>query len=284
MSRYMANSRKKVSRPVKRTLVREAGGKCANPGCTNYRTHLHHIMEWAVWETNDQEHMIALCPVCHDAVHNGPLEITDETIYAWKSIKRKTTNRDHIYVEPGDEHMLALGSIGFTGVPGATPLEPSPTNSLSYRVTDQDIFLVDLNICTRSGKELVRVVDGHVKYDVEDSMSYERVPGHIRVTAPVSTDLIPEWALIQFREVEPDYGKDKLILIDIEVAEPGLVRVQGIWSYKEHIIIVTRKHLSFCRPGLLRPITIVSEDSNAVRPRSILVWGGPIGGHFFGFN
>lgn len=45
---------------------------------------------------NDQDHMIAICPTCHDAVHHGPLEITDDTIYSWKSIKRKPTNRDHI--------------------------------------------------------------------------------------------------------------------------------------------------------------------------------------------
>lgn len=180
--------------------------------------------------------------------------------------------------------MLALGRLGFTGVSGASPFEPSVTNSLSYRIEDQDIFLVDLTISTRAGKALVKVVNGHVKCDVEDPMSYERVPGHIRVTAPVSNELIPEWALHQMREVEPDYGKDKLVLLDIEVVEPGLVRLQGIWSYKAHVIVVTRKHLSFCRPELVRPISMLGEENAAGRPLSILKWAGPIGGHFFDFS
>ncbi len=277
---YLAKPRDKVSRPVRRALAKEAGGKCANPGCTNYRTHLHHIMEWAVWETNDHEHMIAICPTCHDAVHHGPLDITDDTIYSWKSIERKTTNRDLIYVEPSEEHMLALGSIGFTGAFGASLFEPSLTNSLSYRIEDQDIFLVDLKISTRTGEELIKVVNGHVKYEVEDPMRYERVPGHIRVTAPVSNELIPEWAVDQMRRLEPDFGKDRLVLLDIEVAEPGLVRVQGIWSYKDHVIVVTRKYLSFCRLGLLNPVSMASQDMDSVRPSTIFEWNGePIQQH-----
>jgi hypothetical protein len=280
----VAKHRKKVSRAVKRALKREAGNKCANPGCVNYRTHDHHIREWSVWETNDAEHMIAICPACHDAVHNGPLQITDDTIYRWKAIEREPTNRDLVYVEPSGTHMVALGSLGFTGVEGANLFEATRTNELSYRLRGQDIFLVNLKISTRSGRKLVEVVDGHVAYDVPKPIAYERVPGRLRVTAPPTPDLIPDWALRQVREHEPDYGKDSIVLLDVEVVEPGLVRVQGIWSYEPHVIVVTKQGLHLCEPALQRSICLMSVNTEAARPRSISVWQGPIGGHFFGFG
>ena len=84
----MAEHRPEVSKQLKTQLRREAGEKCANPGCSATRTHLHHIREWAVYRTHDGAHMIAVCPTCHDAIHHGQLPISDETLYAWKRIPR----------------------------------------------------------------------------------------------------------------------------------------------------------------------------------------------------
>src|SRR6202000_2926571 len=98
----MANTRLAVPIEIRRRLIEEAGGKCANPGCASFRTHLHHIDEWAVYETHDGDDMIAICPTCHDAVHNGPLAIDDATLRRWKEIDRQPVRRDLIYVEPGD--------------------------------------------------------------------------------------------------------------------------------------------------------------------------------------
>ena len=100
----MPSPRPSVPKALKESLVKEAGGKCANPGCSNYRTHLHHINEWAIYETHDGEAMIAVCPSCHDAIHQGPLEVSDQTIKGWKAIQRPFgPNRDHVYVEPGGD-------------------------------------------------------------------------------------------------------------------------------------------------------------------------------------
>jgi hypothetical protein len=69
----MAVHRPKVTEEVKNRLRTEARGKCANPGCSNVRAHIHHIREWAVYKTHDDQHMIAVCPACHDAIHHGAL-------------------------------------------------------------------------------------------------------------------------------------------------------------------------------------------------------------------
>src|SRR4051794_25788888 len=98
----VAAPRPSVPAATKRALVREAGGKCANPGCAGARVHLHHIQAWAVYQTHDGEHMIALCPTCHDAAHGGTLRLDDDTLYRWKQLHRSGARSGHIYVAPGD--------------------------------------------------------------------------------------------------------------------------------------------------------------------------------------
>ena len=66
----MTNGRINVDPKVKKRLIQEAGNKCANPGCPVRRTHTHHIRKWAVYQTNDEQEMIAVCPSCHDAIHS----------------------------------------------------------------------------------------------------------------------------------------------------------------------------------------------------------------------
>jgi hypothetical protein len=109
----MAERRPKVPMRIRRAILREAGSKCANPGCANQLTELHHIREWHVYRSHDFEHMIAICPSCHDGVDRGNLTIDDETLYRWKQISRAPSPRAaHIYVEPGDLlPKLVLGTI-----------------------------------------------------------------------------------------------------------------------------------------------------------------------------
>ena len=108
----MAKKRKKIKPAVKRQIVKEAGSKCANPGCTNWRIHIHHIEYCAVYESNDKKILIAVCPTCHDAIHHGRLEIPDEALYTWKHIKRtKLPEISHLYIEPGEEIKLLAGTV-----------------------------------------------------------------------------------------------------------------------------------------------------------------------------
>lgn len=106
-SSHMATKRNKVPPAVKRQLIQEAGGKCANPGCSRQYEHLHHIEHWAVYKTHDRKHMIAVCSSCHHQIHHGRLRISDDTLYEWKGITRSLgDHRGYIYVEVVDRFTL----------------------------------------------------------------------------------------------------------------------------------------------------------------------------------
>lgn len=276
----MARPREPIPQKTKEALIREAGMKCANPGCVNYRTHMHHIRQWAVYETNDQEHMIAICPACHDAVHHGTLKIDDETLYRWKGIPRTATKQDLLYVEPGHSPKLLLGSVAATGDTGLTVFQLSPTNRLSFRLANGDIFLVNLSISTVPGQEVIRIVDNHVRHAAEEPVRYHRRPGQIRVSAPDTPDFLPAWALACLRAVEPDYAlSGELILVDIEVLEPGLVRVQGIWAESTRAVVITKELIAFMRPGMQQPISLCGQGASTV-----LDYHGPITSALFHFE
>jgi hypothetical protein len=278
----MAKQRQRISAEQKQRLVDEAGGKCANPGCAAYRTHLHHIREWAVYETNDEQHMIAICPSCHDAVHHGPLAIDDETVYRWKKIDRSaTTTRDLLYVEPGASSKLLLGTIAVTGQRGVTVFDLGQPTRLSFRVEDDDLMLVNLVVSTACGDEVLRVVDNHVRHAAEDPVVYERVPGHVRVTVPASKEFIPDWAMRRLRLFEPEFAETgSFPLLDLEVLEPGLVRIQGVWNAAEHVVIaITPNQLAFVQPGMERPLSMIGDGAD-----SVLVYGGPITAALFGIG
>src|SRR5262249_4117526 len=134
------NYRSKVSPDIKLALYLEAGNKCANPGCPNVMVEFHHIQQWHVYQTHDQAHMIAICPTCHSHAHYGQLKIDDETIRSWKAIDRPPSTRGHIYVEPGEECRILLGSIYVTNGPsnpqGLIVFNLSQNNQLSFRVVD----------------------------------------------------------------------------------------------------------------------------------------------------
>ena len=97
-------TRQKIRIELKRRLVQEAGGKCANPGCSHWRTHIHHIKHWHVYKAHNANHMIAVCPSCHDEIHHGG-GISDELLYEWKNIPRDhhADIAAHLYVEPSTE-------------------------------------------------------------------------------------------------------------------------------------------------------------------------------------
>jgi hypothetical protein len=269
----MTNHRTKVPLKLKEQLRDEAGGKCANPGCPARRTHLHHIRDWAVYRTHDGKHMVAICPNCHDAVTHGELEITDETIYRWKSIPREDTKRDLVYVEPGESLKLLLGTIAVTGDEGVTVFDLGESNKLSFRVEDEEIMLLNLAVSTTTGAEVLRVTSGHVRHQAKAPVTYESAPGHVRVTAPVSDDFMPAWAIRLLRIQEPDFAADgRLSVLDLEVLKPGLVRVQGVWNADpSSSVAITTLSFSVLYPTLMRPLALVGDGET-----SVLKYTGPI--------
>ncbi|MCT9852858.1 HNH endonuclease signature motif containing protein [Priestia megaterium] len=279
----MAN-RPKVPPKLKQKLIEEAGNKCANPGCANYRTHIHHIQEWSVYKTHDGDHMIAICPSCHDEVHYGRLKIDDKTVYEWKGIKRKSTNRDQLFIEPDYESKLFLGSIAVTGQQGVTAFELTKSNKLSYKLIDEDIFLMNLNICNLKGEEIIKVIQNHVKYKEDESIKFERRPGRFKVTTTRPLDFIPLWAIKKMLEMERPYKIENgiLTIIDLEVVAPGEVRAQGIWAEFDRIILITDTSLNFIVPGG-HPLTLVTEGEGT-SGYATLEWHGKIDSSMFGFK
>jgi hypothetical protein len=174
----MAAHRPNVPPATRQALRDQAGGKCANPGCPVARTHLHHIREWAVYQSQDGRHMIAVCPTCHDAIHHGALEIDDDTLYRWKSITRTDeAKRGHLYVEPGRRAKLLLGSVAVTGDAGLIVFDLSEGNRLSFALQDDEIILLSLRIADMRGREVVRLTDGYVRVGAGRGVDYRHGNG-----------------------------------------------------------------------------------------------------------
>lgn len=186
--------------------------------------------------------MIAVCPTCHDAIHHGQLSLEDETLYAWKGLNRSADVRGHLYVEPNPEPYIVLGNVGIQGKAGANAFQMSETNRLSFRVVDEDILQLNLSINSVDGFPVVRVVDGHVKFTASAVVDYKEVPGWIRVTAPVSSGIVPPWVLRQMRPKEPAFQPGGIItLLEMRVTQPGQVVVYGVWVDEHRALIATER-------------------------------------------
>lgn len=159
----MANYRPKVPKPIKLALLQQTGQKCANPGCSSGLLEIHHIKQWAVYQTHDQESMIAICPTCHEAVTRGSLRISDEELYHWKGIERsQSVLTGHLFIEPGPMPRLVLGDFEFIGPEGVTIVE-FENAKLSLAVREQELAILNLKVVDASGNSLVDVVDNYVR-------------------------------------------------------------------------------------------------------------------------
>ncbi|QHD04929.1 HNH endonuclease signature motif containing protein [Pseudomonas sp. R76] len=277
----MASAQRKIKPALKRILIEKAGGKCANPGCSNWRVHIHHIKHWAIYKAHTADDMIAVCPSCHDAAHYGHLQITDEMLYQWKDIVRASLpNSIHLYVEPGVELKLLTGSISFTTTNDQAALfELSNSNHLKIRVLDRDLLLVSIRLQDQSGKELLRVIENHVRVAKNESIIFDYRAGRVRVTVPATEDFVPRWLIQQIQARNPDFAaNNRIVALDIEVVKPGIVRVQGCWPDKDVAVVITQDELSFCSRERPKPLTLVGEGEG-----SVIVYAGPITSALFGF-
>ena len=276
----MADHHRKVNPTLKRQLVDEAGGKCANPGCSNWRSHIHHIKHWAVYKCHNSADMIAICPSCHDSVHHGALKISDEVLYLWKGVERPALPETaHIYVEPAREVKLLTGSIAIaTTNPEAVVFELSNSNRLKFQVLDGDLLQVSSRLQDASGKEALRVVQNHVRVVRDKNIDFEFRSGRARVTVPASHKYIQKWVVDQMRVDYPSYAANgRLVALDLEVLKPGVLRVQGFWPSENSAVVITPEALSFCRLGAPRPLSMVGEGES-----SVLMFAGPVTSALFG--
>jgi hypothetical protein len=257
--------RRNISNAIKKRLRAEAGHKCANPGCPNRRTHIHHIREWAVYQTHDEQHMIAVCPTCHDAIHNGDIPLDDDVIYRWKSIRRDAKEvRSHIYVEPSHQPKLLLGSIGITTTSQVLVFELSRFNRLKFSIKEKEIMLLELSVATLAGHEVLRVTDNYVRYNERSDVEFKHVPGAVKVVVPASEEFVPTWAVRHQDPFWPTIGP--MTLLAISVLKPGLVHVQGVWAETDNAIVATKDLLGFLLPNRNDSLILIGDgESSEVR-------------------
>lgn len=278
----MAEFQRKIKPALKRQLVEQAGGKCANPGCANWRVHIHHIKHWAVYKAHEAADMIAVCPSCHDASHHGRLKISDDLLYTWKGIVRPNRPEAvHIFVEPSPSLKLLTGSIAIaTKNEQAAVFDLSNSNNLKLRILDKDVLLVSARLQDQKNREIFRVTDNYVRVSKSKDITFDYRPGRARITVPLSNNFAPQWLIDQVRFQEPNFAKDaRIVAFDIEVVKPGLVRVQGCWPNGDVGIVITERALSFCVKGLREPISHIGGGEDTV-----LMFDGPITGAMFGFK
>lgn len=273
-------ARPKVKASHKSRLIAEAGDKCANPGCPNVLVELHHIREWHVYRTHDPDHMIALCPACHDAVDRGDLRITDEIAYEWKGIAREGVSRGHLYVEPSNSPpKLLLGSLAAQGESGLVVFSESEQSQLSFRLVGLDVMHLNATIAAANGRPMVRVTDGHYEVMPGSAARLVQRPGHFRVSHPLDHSVMPGWALRQIRRFEPDFAESRsLCLLDMRVLAPNVVRVQGIWMSPGRGMVITQRALSFLDQSRPNPLSMRGEGLE-----SVLHYTGPAAAALFAY-
>lgn len=231
---------------LKLQLVREAGGKCANPGCPNRRVEIHHIRKWSVYKSHDALHMIAICPSCHDAAEHGTLRIDDPTIYQWKAVKRAKGVRvhDQIWIEPGTPTSVDFGGIRIRSQNSVVVFHLSRANKFSFSVESGEILGLDIDVQDLQGRDVVRVRHGTLTLHDERRVEYDRRQGRVRVRCAPTPEFVPEWLstavddLVRATHLEPPIPEGQPVtLLEIEAIGPGMARVEGLWVEGQAAVI-----------------------------------------------
>ncbi len=278
----MTTPSRHIPKALKEFLINESGGKCANPGCSNVRSEIHHIEHWAVVKTHDAKHMIAVCPSCHDACHNGKLKITEEDLYIWKKIERSSIKGfGHIFVEPSAISRLLTGSISLStdNNQKLIAFNLSKNDKLEFSI-DEGFLKVSTQLSDPYGNIIIKVKDNNLTFNKDPDITFLQRQGRIQITVPMSKYYLPAHAIFQMRKIEPDFASDnKVIALDLQVVKPGTVRVKGFWNDGTNSIVITDDTLNFCSLGQQRPTTLRGEGED-----TMLVVAGPVESSLFGFG
>ena len=256
---------------IRRAILREAGGKCANPGCANQLTELHHIREWHIYRSHDAEHMIAICPSCHDGVDRGKLIVNDETLYRWKQIRRAPSlPRSHIYVEPSELlPKLVLGTISVQSDTDFIVFDLSKQSNLEFCVRGEQIILPRLRIGSDT-EPIIDVLDGHV-LNRDPAVEFRSRAGQVVVTDSALASRLPVWAL-KILANDPNIDLTSQPLLELLVLRPGVLKVKGVWVSDDFVVVISEERLSFVHPGLVRPLSMIGDGGGT---ESVLKFTGP---------
>jgi hypothetical protein len=263
----MAKVRQRISNPVKERLLLAAGNKCANPGCHTRRVEFHHIREWAVWETNDEEHLIVLCPTCHDAAHYGRVKIDDVILYHWKTFKRSQLRTDVLQVESGGPAFFYVATSAVCSEIGtANVIDLSDGVYAKYRLDDDEFFLVQLSIQDVRGELALRINDNRVVHSRSSDLQYYSRPGRILVTCSSPENFIPSWLpkeISGFDQLhawhsgmpEEEHFQAPFTLFDIEVIAPSQVRIFGALCSPKAAVYITSSKIYLAGPSFCSSVS-----------------------------
>ncbi len=262
----MSKHQRKVRPDIKRALLAEAGGKCANPGCSNWRAHIHHIKHWAVYKSHDADHMIAVCPSCHDEIHYGKLGMDDSTLYAWKGMKRHSPDPiAQLFVEPSNVIRIRTGDLEIATSSGElTIFELSNRSALSFRIMDSDLLRLSCRLHGKHGKDILRIVDNVVRVHKDKNINFTFRSGRATISVPVAEQYIPRWVVSSMRHRHPNFCRGlRVDILDVHVLTPGIVQLSGIWCDDKNAIVITPETIAFCQSSALPPWEFVAYGEGA---------------------
>ena len=256
---------------MKRVLLQQTGYKCANPGCSNKLLEIHHIKEWAIYQTHDEESMIAICPTCHDAVTRGKLTISDDELYSWKGIERSAAMlTGQIFVEPSSFPRLVLGDFNFIGPEGVTIIEFEHTK-LSLAVRENELAFLNLRIADSDGNPLLDVVDNYVRQRTPD-ITIDSRPGRYRITVTDYDKFYPRWVQERLSKNPSHSDPAHFGVLDIAVLAPGEVRVRGILLGDNGALVIDESEILLISRNVNAPIGLIVKEPG----RATIVTTGPI--------
>lgn len=79
----MSDERPAIPEPLRRSVLVEAGHRCAIPTCQAIPVEVHHIVPWAQVKEHSVDNLITLCPNCHARADKG--EIDRPALRAYKA-------------------------------------------------------------------------------------------------------------------------------------------------------------------------------------------------------
>jgi len=217
---------------MKERLIKEAGYKCANPGCpVTSRFEIHHINEWAVYQTHDEEHMIALCPTCHSNVNYGQLKITDQKLYEWKRIKTEETpdeKTDQIFVKQNNQSCMLIGPMTINSKYGAIPVRMI-NQIIQYRIEGKNLYFLNMRLTKQDGSDFFTATHNILVSNISAEVTYKYIPGKLLITSNSTDGFLPDWAIKEIRKFKPGFANnDELTIIDMEVNGPGTVSINSL--------------------------------------------------------
>lgn len=242
---------------------------------------LHHIREWAVYQTHDLQHMIALCPTCHEQVHRGQLRISDSELYAWKQQLRRSDGHSHtaLYVAPSTDRKLYFGFVGVVVTDRKSILQIASGNSVTVEFRDDDLLLVDVTLTSRGGTRLVRLTNGTFSTERVSDVRFLTRTGLVELTAPDTSPIVPRWVLNRLRTVPGHSFGNRVVLFRATVIAPGRVLLEGLWAMHDRAIVATADAIFWVSRTHSEPIMFFSSGHGEVGYRA-----GPMSVPVFGMN